>query len=72
VFKLLFLPFRIVRLLLRITGVKGGILLAIGVGVGLLIAPRKGAELRADLQARIAERTGGGADRVPADVDASL
>lgn len=71
-FKLLFLPFRLVRLLLRITGVKGGILLAIGVGVGLLIAPRKGAELRADLQARIAERTGGGADRVPADLDASL
>ena len=71
-FKLLFLPFRIVRLFLRITGVKGGILLAIGVGVGLLIAPRKGAELRADLQARIAERTGGGADRLPSDRDASL
>jgi hypothetical protein len=72
VFKLLFLPFRIVRLLLRITGVKGGILLAIGVGVGLLVAPRKGAELRADLQARLSERTGGGAERVPADRDASL
>lgn len=60
-FTLLFLPFRILRLLLRITGVRGGLLLAIGVGIGMMVAPRAGAELRTELQTRIADRTAGAA-----------
>lgn len=54
-FTLLFLPFRTVRWFLKLSGVRGGLLLAIGIGIGMLIAPERGAILRARLRARIEE-----------------
>lgn len=61
-FKLLFLPVRLVIGFLRISGIKGLLFMAIGVGVGLLIAPQRGAQLRAQLQARLAEARAGAED----------
>lgn len=58
-FKVLLLPFRLLRLFFKLAGIKGGILFALGVGVGLLIAPETGAELRARLQARLDPGAGG-------------
>lgn len=59
-FKLLFLPVRLAIGFLKLAGVRGTIFLALGVGVGLLIAPQRGEELRAQLQARLdAARSGG-------------
>ncbi|MGI8757588.1 MAG: YtxH domain-containing protein [Acidimicrobiales bacterium] len=58
-FKLLFLPVRIVFWLLKFSGVKGALLLAIGVGIGMLIAPEAGAELRAKLQQRLEDQRAG-------------
>lgn len=57
--KLLFLPIRIVLGLLKFSGVKGALLLVIGVGIGLLIAPKAGAELRAKLQQRLEDQRAG-------------
>lgn len=54
-FTLLFLPFRILRWFLRLSGVRGGLLLAIGVGIGLLIAPERGVIMRERLRARLEE-----------------
>ena len=59
-FKLLALPFKFLAGVLKLSGVKGSLLLAIGIGIGLLIAPQTGKQLRAKLQARL-----GGPD--PAD-----
>ena len=56
-FKLITFPVRAVRTFVRLSGVRGAILLAIGVGIGLLIAPTSGARLRAKLVARLDERT---------------
>lgn len=61
-FKLLFLPVRLLIGFLKLSGVKGALFLAIGVGVGLLIAPQRGEQLRAQLQARLAEARAGAAD----------
>lgn len=53
-FKLLFLPFRLAIGFLKLSGVKGVLLLGIGVAIGLLVAPQRGAQLRAQVQARVA------------------
>jgi len=54
-FTLLFFPFRAIRWFLKLSGVRGGLLLAIGVAVGVLIAPERGEIMRARLSARIEE-----------------
>lgn len=54
-FTLLFLPFKLLKWFLKLSGVRGGLLLAIGIGIGMLIAPERGAVLRARLRARIDE-----------------
>ena len=67
-FKILFFPVRLVLGFLKLSGVKGGLLLAIGVGIGLLVAPHRGAVMRARLRARIADARSGGmssADLMP-------
>ena len=69
-FKLLLLPFKMVIGLLKLSGVKGALLLAIGVGIGLLIAPQRGAVLRARLAQKL--RDSNAASGVPADEDLSL
>ena len=69
-FKLLFLPFKLVIGFLKLSGVKGALLLAIGVGIGLLVAPQRGAQLRAQLKARLDEQRAGAA--IPGDADLSL
>jgi gas vesicle protein len=48
--------------------VRGGLLFLIGIAVGLLIAPQTGPELRARIQAKLADRAGG----LPAEEDYSL
>ena len=55
-FRLLFFPLRLVRLGIRVAGVRNSLLLLIGVGVGLLIAPTTGRDLRARLASRLAAR----------------
>ena len=67
-FKVLFFPIRALILFFKLSGVKGGILFLLGIVVGLLVAPQTGPELRARIQAKLADRTGG----VPADEDLSL
>jgi hypothetical protein len=67
-FKLLFLPVKVVRLITKLAGVKGSLLLVVGIGIGLLVAPQTGKQLRAKLQAKLA----GVADPLPADQDLSL
>ena len=58
-FTLLFLPFKLLITFLKLSGVKGALLLAIGVGIGILVAPERGEVMRARLQAKINEaRTG--------------
>ncbi len=54
-FKLLFLPLRLTIGFLRFAGIRGTICLALGVGIGLLVAPQRGDVLRAQLQARLNE-----------------
>ena len=66
--KVLMFPFRTIILFFKLSGVKGGLLFLIGIAVGLLIAPQTGPELRARLQAKLADRTGG----LPAEEDYSL
>lgn len=70
-FKLLFLPIRLAIGFLKLSGVKGSLLLLLGVGIGLLVAPQRGAQLRAQLLERLAAARGGAA-AVPADQDLSL
>ena len=71
-FKIIFFPVRLLVGFLKLSGVKGGLLLAIGVGIGLLVAPQRGAVMRARLRARIADARSGGLS--PADLmpDADL
>ena len=69
-FKLLFLPIRLTIGFLKLSGVKGTLFLLLGVGVGLLIAPQRGAQLRAQLRSKLeAARSGAG---LPAEADLSL
>ncbi len=64
-FSLILLPFKLAIAFLKLSGFKGLVFLLLGVGVGLLIAPQRGAQLRAQLQARLEEaRTAGGAPTV--------
>ena len=70
-FKLLLLPFKLVIGFLKLSGVKGALLLAIGVGIGLLVAPQRGAVLRARLAQKLREANGAGGG-LPADEDLSL
>lgn len=65
-FTLLFLPFKLLKGFLKLSGVRGGLLLAVGIAIGLLIAPQRGAVLRARLKARIDEARGG---PLPEDVE---
>ncbi|CAN5127469.1 hypothetical protein BH23ACT2_BH23ACT2_22590 [soil metagenome] len=59
-FKLLFLPIRLTIGFLKLSGIKGLFFLALGVGVGLLIAPQRGEQLRTELLTRLdAARNGG-------------
>ena len=69
-FKLLFLPVKLAFGFLKLSGVKGSLLLLLGIGIGLLIAPQRGAQLRARLRAKLDEATG--APTVPTDADLSL
>ncbi|MGI8709519.1 MAG: hypothetical protein ACR2LA_00770 [Acidimicrobiales bacterium] len=62
-FKLLFLPVRILFGFLKLSGIKGLVLLGVGVGIGMLVAPEAGADLRTKLQQRLAERSGGAGDQ---------
>lgn len=55
-FKLLFLPVRLAFLFLRLAGIRGVLLLAVGVAIGMLLAPKRGAQLRAELQAKLAQQ----------------
>ncbi len=64
-FKLLFLPFRLVIGFLKLFGLRGSVLLLVGVGIGLLVAPQRGEQLRATLQARLAELRAEGASSAP-------
>ena len=57
--KLISFPFRALILFFKLAGLKGGALFLLGIVVGLLIAPQTGPELRARIQARLAERDGG-------------
>lgn len=54
-FKLLFLPFRLVIGFIKIAGAWGAVLFAVGIVVGMLIAPTSGAHLRAKVKAKVAE-----------------
>lgn len=57
--KILLFPFRALFLFFKLAGVKGGLLFLIGIAVGLLVAPQTGPELRARVQAKLADRSGG-------------
>lgn len=65
-FTLLFLPFKLIRWFLKLSGVRGGLLLAIGIGIGILIAPERGAVMRERLRARLEELQNG---PVPETID---
>ncbi|MBX3314878.1 MAG: YtxH domain-containing protein [Actinobacteria bacterium] len=62
----LLFPFKLLRGFLKLSGVRGGLLLAVGIGIGMLIAPERGAVLRARLKARIEEQRRG---PVPESID---
>ena len=53
VLKLVVLPVKATRTFVRLAGVRGALLLAVGVGIGLLVAPTSGARLRARLRNRL-------------------
>jgi hypothetical protein len=63
VFSLLLLPLKAIKWFVKLSGVRGGLLLLLGVAVGMLVAPERGAVMRARLRARIDEvRAGRAAD----------
>ncbi len=62
----LLFPFKLLRWFLKLSGVRGGLLLAVGIGIGMLVAPERGAVLRARLKARIEEQRRG---PVPESID---
>jgi len=69
-FKVLFLPVKVAVAFVKVSGVRGSLLLLLGVVVGLLFAPQRGAQLRAELRARLEQA--GTAAGLPADRDLSL
>ncbi len=62
------LPLKISWRMLRLAGLSNAVLLALGIGIGLLIAPTTGAELRRRLKERMDERAqvGAGSSAQPA------
>ena len=60
-FTLITLPFKSARIFVRVAGIRGVLLLAVGVAIGMLIAPTSGARLRAKLKAKVEAATAGGA-----------
>ncbi len=60
--KLLTLPFKALFRFLRLSGVKGSLLLGLGVALGLLAAPQRGSVTRARLRLKLAELRAGAAD----------
>jgi hypothetical protein len=56
--KVLLYPFKALGAFLKMSGVKGALLFGLGLALGLLFAPRTGAELRAKLAARAAAMRG--------------
>jgi hypothetical protein len=50
VFALLLTPVRVVRMPMKIFGLRGTVALGIGVGIGMLVAPRPGSETRRALR----------------------
>ena len=58
-FRLLTLPLRLTFVVAKIMGYNRFVIFLIGVGVGLLLAPTTGAELRDKLRAQVDARTGG-------------
>jgi hypothetical protein len=71
-YKLLFSPLRLVRFGIRLAGLRNFTLLALGVGVGLLVAPKTGAQFRQELAARLEQRrmTSGGGSPSPSPAPA--
>jgi hypothetical protein len=57
--RLVFSPLKLLLLVARVMGYNRFIVFLLGVGVGLLVAPTTGAEMRARLKAEIEARTGG-------------
>jgi hypothetical protein len=53
VLRLPFLPFKLLRTLVKVVGVKNSLFVVAGVAIGLLVAPTPGAELRAKLLDRL-------------------
>ncbi len=62
VIRLVFSPLRIALFFARIFGYSRFFMFLLGVGVGLLLAPTTGAELRAKLRERIEAASGAGAE----------
>jgi hypothetical protein len=60
--RLVFSPLRIALFFARIFGYSRFFMFLLGVGVGLLLAPTTGAELRAKLRERIEAASGAGAE----------
>lgn len=58
--RLLFSPVKIVLLIARVMGYNRFVVFLLGVGVGLLVAPTTGAEMRARLRAQVEARMQGG------------
>ena len=57
--RLLFSPVKVVLLIARVMGYNRFVVFLLGVGVGLLVAPTTGAEMRARLKAQVEARTQG-------------
>jgi hypothetical protein len=58
--RLVFSPVKLVLLVARVMGYNRFIVFLLGVGVGLLVAPTTGAEMRARLKAQVEARMQGG------------
>ena len=71
-FKLIALPFKALRGAVRIAGIRNSLLIASGVGIGLLVAPTTGAQTRSRLRHRIESVRANRTDSLPADTELSL
>lgn len=59
---MILMPFKMARTFVRLAGIRGVLLLAVGVAIGLLIAPTSGARLRSKLKAKLQAASGSGPD----------